>query len=53
MNNWLNSDFGLPDPILASDVNAYDTLLEIGLFMLGKWTIGRHSLVLITGSRER
>ena len=27
MNNWLNSDFGFADPVKASQVNAYDTLL--------------------------
>ena len=31
MNNWLNSDFGFADPIKASQVNAYDTLLERAL----------------------
>ena len=31
MNNWLNSDFGFADPIKASQVNAYDTLLQRAL----------------------
>ncbi len=31
MNNWLNSDFGYADPVKASQVNAYDTLLERAL----------------------
>ena len=31
MNNWLNSEFGFADPIKASQVNAYDTLLQRAL----------------------
>ena len=31
MNNWLNSDFGFADPVKASQVNAYDTLLQRAL----------------------
>jgi len=31
MNNWLNNDFGFADPLKASQVNAYDTLLERAL----------------------
>ena len=31
MNNWLNSDFGYADPVKASQVNAYDTLLQRAL----------------------
>ena len=31
MNNWLDSDFGFADPVKASQVNAYDTLLQRAL----------------------
>ena len=28
LNNWLSSIFGLPDPVLANEVNEYETLLN-------------------------
>ncbi len=31
LNNWLASAYGLPDPILASEVNEYETLLARSL----------------------
>lgn len=31
LNNWLSSIYGLPDPILANDVNEYETLLNRSL----------------------
>ena len=38
LNNWLSSIFGLPDPILANDVNEYETLLNRSLHAGRKWT---------------
>ena len=31
LNNWLSSIYGLPDPVLANDVNEYETLLNRSL----------------------
>ena len=31
LNNWLSSIYGLPDPILANEVNEYETLLNRSL----------------------